>query len=62
MNKGRIEEHARGSKCGRRARTNAGMFIALTADYRAGRLSPVAERRYEDMVATVWSLYREAQS
>ena len=36
--------------------------MALTADYRAGRLEEGARRRYEDTIAAVWSLYREARS
>ncbi len=44
----------------KRARTNAGMFLALQADYRAGRLSEAAGRRFEDAVAMVWRTYREA--
>jgi hypothetical protein len=48
-------------KCKHRARTNAGMFMALTADYRAGRLPVELEQSFEDAVRELRSLYLQAE-
>jgi hypothetical protein len=42
-----------------RARTNAGKFLSLQADYRSGRLTEEGEERYEALCLLLSRLYRE---
>jgi hypothetical protein len=43
----------------RRCHTNAGRFLSLTADYRAGRLTGEGEKRFEDICYQLHRLYKE---
>ena len=42
----------------RKCRTNAGKFMSLQADYRAGRLSEREEASFEAVVAELWRLHK----
>jgi hypothetical protein len=43
-----------------KARTNAGRFLSLQADYRAGRLTEAGEERFERIVLEVGRLYKRS--
>ena len=46
----------------RRCHTNAGKFLAMQADYRAGRLTRESEERFEAVCYQIHRLYKERVS